>query len=183
MRIKADLVLLLVAILWGSAFAAQRTAGLLGSVYVFNAARFLVAAVLLLPFALRGRLAPGQLQWMFAAGAVLFMASALQQAGLVTTTAGNAGFLTSLYVVLVPLVLFIGWREKARPMALIAVARLLASARICSPRPVGTKYWRATFSNLLAPCSGPCTLCCWASMPLATKRCPSRRGKWWSRVH
>ena len=52
--------------------------------------------------------------WMVAAGVILFTASALQQAGLKTTTAGNAGFLTSLYVVLVPLVLFVGWRRKAR---------------------------------------------------------------------
>jgi drug/metabolite transporter (DMT)-like permease len=132
MRIKADLILLLVAVLWGSAFVAQRTAGLLGSVYVFNAARFLVAAILLIPFAFRSRPTKSQLLWTLAAGGVLFTASALQQAGLTSTTAGNAGFLTSLYVVMVPLVVLLGWGEKPRPPALIAVGLAAVGAYLLS---------------------------------------------------
>ncbi len=131
-RIKADLVLLIVAVLWGSAFAAQRTAGILGSVYVFNAARFFLAAALLLPFVGRFRLAAGQIRWMVAAGVILFTASALQQTGLRTTTAGSAGFLTSLYVVLVPIVMFIMWKEKARFTAVIAVALAALGAYLLS---------------------------------------------------
>ncbi len=42
----------------------------------------------------------------------MFGAAGLQQAGLETTTAGNAGFITTLYVVLVPIILVIFWREK-----------------------------------------------------------------------
>jgi drug/metabolite transporter (DMT)-like permease len=132
MRFRADLVLLVVAVLWGSAFAAQRTAALWGSVYVFNGARFLVAAVLLLPFAARRPLRRGQLAWMLAAGVILFTASALQQAGLKTTTASNAGFLTSLYVVLVPLVLLIGWGEKPGALALAAVTLAALGAYMLS---------------------------------------------------
>jgi drug/metabolite transporter (DMT)-like permease len=132
MRLRADLVLLLVAALWGSAFVAQRTAGLLGSVYVFNAARFLVAALLLLPFAFRRRLTRSQVLWMAIAGTVLFAGSALQQAGLTSTTAGNAGFLTSLYVVLVPLVLFVGWGERPKATALVAVALAAVGAYMLS---------------------------------------------------
>jgi drug/metabolite transporter (DMT)-like permease len=45
----------------------------------------------------------------------------VQQLGLVYTTAGNAGFITSLYVVLVPVVLFIIWREKTHWISLVAV--------------------------------------------------------------
>jgi drug/metabolite transporter (DMT)-like permease len=112
MRLKADLVLLLVAVLWGSAFAALRAAGLVGSVFFFNAARFLVAGIILLPFAVRTPVTWTQVWWACAAGMVLFIASALQQAGLRTTTAGNAGFLTSLYVVFVPLVMFFGWNDR-----------------------------------------------------------------------
>jgi drug/metabolite transporter (DMT)-like permease len=41
--------------------------------------------------------------------------------GVVYTTAGNAGFLTSLYVVLVPIILFLLWREKTHWMAVVAV--------------------------------------------------------------
>jgi drug/metabolite transporter (DMT)-like permease len=56
---------------------------------------------------------------------ILFTAAALQQAGLLTTTAGNAGFITSLYVVIVPFVMLIAWRE--RPGWLAVLAALLAA--------------------------------------------------------
>jgi drug/metabolite transporter (DMT)-like permease len=59
---------------------------------------------------------------MFIAGFILFLGSALQQMGLVYTTAGNAGFITSLYVVLVPVLLFLLWREKAHWISVVAVA-------------------------------------------------------------
>ena len=131
MRLKADLTLLLVSIIWGSAFVAQRVAGQLGSVYLFNGARYLLAALVVSPFALRAvRLAPvkdtdaifQQYKWILIAGSLLFMGSALQQVGLLFTTAGNAGFITSLYVVLVPLVLFLIWREKFHWLSIAAVA-------------------------------------------------------------
>lgn len=121
MRLKADLTLLLVAILWGSAFAAQRVAGQLGSVFFFNAARFLVAGLILLPIGVRHRIPRQQIPWMAVAGTILFLGGGLQQAGLVTTTAGNAGFITSLYVVIVPFVMLVGWRERPHWLAVIAV--------------------------------------------------------------
>jgi len=129
MRFKADLTLLIVSIFWGSAFVAQRVAGQMGSVYLFNGVRYLLAAVIVLPFAIRIRLLSSptrtisreQYQWMLIAGFILFLGSALQQLGVVYTTAGNAGFITSLYVVLVPIVLFIIWREKAHWISIIAV--------------------------------------------------------------
>ena len=52
---------------------------------------------------------------------MLFLGSALQQLGLVYTTAGNAGFITSLYVVLVPVVLFLIWRERVHWISIVAV--------------------------------------------------------------
>jgi drug/metabolite transporter (DMT)-like permease len=62
-----------------------------------------------------------QYKWMFVAGGVLFLGSALQQAGMLYTTAGNAGFITGLYVVLVPFVLFAFWREKPHWLSVVAV--------------------------------------------------------------
>ena len=59
---------------------------------------------------------------MLIAGFFLFAGSALQQTGMLYTTAGNAGFITSLYVVLVPIVLVLVWRETFHWTALIAVA-------------------------------------------------------------
>jgi EamA-like transporter family. len=53
-----------------------------------------------------------QYKWMSIAGFFLFLGSALQQAGMQYTTAGNAGFITSLYVVLIPILLFFFWGEK-----------------------------------------------------------------------
>ncbi|NOT05998.1 MAG: DMT family transporter [Anaerolineales bacterium] len=132
MRLKADLTLLVVSIIWGSAFVAQRVAGQMGSVYLFNGARYLLAALVVLPLAIRvGRASSptsqvmkyprDQYKWMFVAGFLLFLGSAFQQAGLVYTTAGNAGFITSLYVVLVPMALFFVWREKPHWISIVAV--------------------------------------------------------------
>lgn len=129
MRLKADLTLLLVSIIWGSAFVAQRVAGQMGSVHLFNGARYLLAALVVLPFAVFGnrrasptyRIPGDQYKWMFIVGFVLFFGSAVQQAGLLYTTAGNAGFITSLYVVFVPIVLFLFWQEKVHWISIFAV--------------------------------------------------------------
>lgn len=129
MRLKADLTLFLTALIWGSAFTAQRVAGQQGAVYLFNGMRFLLGSLVLLPLAMRTkrigrmmeRISRAQWLWMGVAGVVLFVGTALQQVGLQYTTAGHAGFLTSLYVVFVPFVLFIGWRERSHWQALAAV--------------------------------------------------------------
>ena len=108
-RIQADLALLSTAIIWGSAFVAQRTASEQNP-YLFNGLRFLLAGVVLLPalfFTSRSRVSSHKLDrqaWsgLLLAGLVLACGAAFQQAGLRYTTAGNAGFITGLYVILVP---------------------------------------------------------------------------------
>lgn len=133
MRFKADLTLLLVSIIWGTAFVAQRIAGESGGVYLFNGARYLLAGLVVLPFLHRGQPLPrAQIRWMLAAGFLLFVAAALQQAGLLYTSAGNAGFITSLYVVFVPIVLWIGWRERPGWLAVTAVAVAIFGAYLLS---------------------------------------------------
>jgi drug/metabolite transporter (DMT)-like permease len=112
----------------------------MGGVYYFNAARYLLAALVVLPLALRVgqignltyRMPREQYKWMFIAGFLLFAGSALQQAGMVYTTAGNAGFITSLYVVLVPFALFFVWREKPHWMSIVAVVLAGAGAFLLS---------------------------------------------------
>ncbi len=131
-RLKADLTLFFVAIIWGSAFSAQRIAAQSGSVYLFNGSRFLLAAVLLIPFLRNARFDRKQIYWIGAAGGILFVASVLQQAGMLTTTAGNAGFLTSLYVVFVPVLLFILWKEKPHWFAWVAVMMASSGAFLLS---------------------------------------------------
>ena len=129
MRLKADLTLFAISIIWGSAFVAQRVAGQVGSVYIFNGVRYLLAALVVLPFAYRSFRASGpaqnisssQYKWMIIAGFFLFIGSALQQAGVKYTTAGNAGFITSLYVVFIPILLFLFYGEKPHWVFVLAV--------------------------------------------------------------
>jgi drug/metabolite transporter (DMT)-like permease len=112
-RVRADLLLLLAALLWGSAFVPQRLAAAHLGYFLFNGLRFLLGALVLLPWA-RPRRRPTRtfFHWSSIAGILLVGAAACQQAGLKFTTAGNAGFLTGLYVVLVPVVLRVLWRQK-----------------------------------------------------------------------
>jgi len=139
MRLKADITLFIISIIWGSAFVAQRVAGQLGSVYLFNGARYILAGLVVFPIAWRARQVANltyipreQYRWMFVAGFLLFVAAALQQAGMLYTTAGNAGFITSLYVVLVPFVVFVGWKEKPHWMSVVAVGLAGAGAYLLS---------------------------------------------------
>jgi drug/metabolite transporter (DMT)-like permease len=134
-RFRADLILLLVALIWGSAFAVQRIAAQYFDVFTFNGLRFLLGGLVLIPFsklnpfnktnhsqkgaplaAAKSESTPivdlKSLTYITLAGGLLFGAAGLQQAGLKTTTAGNAGFITTLYVVLVPVILVLFWREK-----------------------------------------------------------------------
>jgi drug/metabolite transporter (DMT)-like permease len=111
-RLQADLLLFLVAVIWGSAFVAQRVAAAYVGPFVYNGARFLVGGLALV-FVVGRRWRELERREVIGgglAGLVLFAAAALQQAGLSFTTAGKAGFITGLYVVLVPLFLAMGWR-------------------------------------------------------------------------
>jgi drug/metabolite transporter (DMT)-like permease len=122
-RLQADALLLITAVIWGGAFAAQRAAVEGAGVFFFNGSRFLLGASILLPFALkRPPIGRARLPLVGLAGALLFGASALQQAGLRLTTAGNAGFITGLYVVLVPLLLRVAWGQRLQRAAWAAAA-------------------------------------------------------------
>ncbi len=113
---RADALLLLTATIWGFAFVAQRVGMEYVGPFTFNGVRFALGSLSLVPllFVLdrrpaRGRqlLPPaGKVNLMAGgglAGLFLFAGASLQQAGLVYTTAGNAGFITGLYVVIVPI--------------------------------------------------------------------------------
>jgi drug/metabolite transporter (DMT)-like permease len=115
-------MLLIVAVVWGSTFVAQRVAAQYLGPFSYNGLRFLLGAVALLPL-LRGRWrATTRYEWKggLLAGLLLVGGAGLQQAGLKFTTAGKAGFITGLYVVLVPLLLALGWRQWLQPSAWIA---------------------------------------------------------------
>ena len=133
MRLKADLQLFLVTVLWGSAFAVMRLAAGHHTIFLLNGSRFLLGGLILLPLTkLRGAFNRSNLVFVALAGFALYAAIAFQQAGLVTTTAGNAGFITSLYVVIVPIGLWIFWHERPSPMMGIAIPMAIAGGFLLS---------------------------------------------------
>ncbi len=123
--LKADVLLLTTATIWGCAFVAQRVGGQYVEPYTFNAIRFVLGALALSPIVWRGlknRGTPGPLAyrepvlryllWGGLAGLCLFAGASLQQIGLLYTTAGKAGFITGLYVVFVPIgAMFFGAKQ------------------------------------------------------------------------
>ncbi len=129
--LRTDALLLLAAAIWGFAFVAQRAGMAHVGPFTFNAARFGLGALVLLPFI--GAAARSQFRSTEAwrggalAGAVLFAGASLQQWGIVTTTAGKAGFITGLYVIIVPLLGLLEGRRTGRGTwlgAALAVAGL-----------------------------------------------------------
>jgi drug/metabolite transporter (DMT)-like permease len=109
--LKAEMLLLLAAIIWGFAFVAQRVGMDHVGPFTYNGVRFMLGALSLLPLLWLGRrsapIVAGDWRPILGggllAGLILFAGASLQQVGIVYTTAGKAGFITGLYVVIVPL--------------------------------------------------------------------------------
>lgn len=117
---KANFILLLTAFIWGLAFVAQRAGMEHIGPFAFNAIRFALGTLSLLPLLWLRRNKKSQayntqtlLRAGLLSGLLLFLGSSFQQIGMVYTTAGNGGFITSLYVILVPL-LGLFWKQKVQ---------------------------------------------------------------------
>jgi drug/metabolite transporter (DMT)-like permease len=144
--IRANLLLLLTAMIWGSAFVAQDVAMDSMGPFTFNAVRMALAVLALLPsISLLDRIAkkrnPGReirtlktmtkdqkrrlLTGGLVCGLVMSGGVAFQQYGLLYSSAGKAGFITAMYIVLVPLT-GIFFRHRVRLMVWGAVALCLA---------------------------------------------------------
>ncbi|MDR2807516.1 MAG: DMT family transporter [Spirochaetaceae bacterium] len=127
-KIKADLMLLLTACIWGFGFVAQRSGMEYVGPFTFNGVRFILGGGSLLPLIWYrnrkgGAAADKKLLFRFSllAGAVLFLAVTLQQLGMMFTTAGNAGFITGIYVIMVPIFgIFLG--RKTGPVTWLGAA-------------------------------------------------------------
>ena len=113
-RLRANGLLLLTALIWGAAFVSQRVSMDYIGPFTFLCARSLLGGAALLPLiAVFDRRIPGEkatpeeektlLLGGLLCGAVLCLASALQQIGIQYTSVGKAGFLTAMYIVMVPL--------------------------------------------------------------------------------
>src|SRR5579864_3850670 len=103
-RLRADLLLLLTAFIWGTAFIAQKSGNASMDPVSFVGARFLLSALALIPLAWyeskqqTAALTRRDLAVAGAIGLCLFVGASLQQIALVTITVTNGGFLTALYV-------------------------------------------------------------------------------------
>ena len=118
--IKADILMLIAAAIWGFAFVAQRQGMETMGPFLFNTARFFIGVAVLSPLVWylskkkksSNKVEVSTKKLIFAgtiAGLFLFAASSFQQVGLQYTTAGKAGFITGLYIFFVPLIgLFLG---------------------------------------------------------------------------
>jgi drug/metabolite transporter (DMT)-like permease len=111
---------LFVALIWGSAFVAQAMAMRSLGAFTFTGLRFLLGAVVVAPFArsewrtlrAQGR-APGlrDASRIGGLGTLLLLGAAMQQIGMQGTTVTHAGFLTALYIPLVPVFAWVAFRR------------------------------------------------------------------------
>ena len=121
--------LLLCSLIWGLAFVAQKKASENITPLFLNGIRFLIAGIILIPvsiyvikkkkattLSIRKTLLIG-----FLTGLFLGIASNIQQFGIERTTTGKAGFLTAMYIVLVPIFTFIVFKKKLTIMQIIGI--------------------------------------------------------------
>ena len=142
-KFRHSVYLLLAALFWGTTFVAQSIAMETLQPFTYNACRFLLGAVIVLPAAiLTGRTDSRSVNYRTAStpdglsdartsvrrllsggilcGICLFIAGGFQQVGIVYTTAGKSGFITALYIVMVPLLgLFL--HRKCSPLILLSI--------------------------------------------------------------
>ncbi|MCD7862730.1 MAG: DMT family transporter [Lachnospiraceae bacterium] len=133
--LRQSLLLLLTATIWGVAFVAQSVGMDYVQPFTFNAVRNLIGAAVLVPvIALlnkNNRKSAGDKQTSrknllaggLSCGVILFIASSLQQFGIQYTSVGKAGFITAMYIVLVPIFgIFLHQKTGLRVWAAVAMA-------------------------------------------------------------
>lgn len=142
-NVRANILLTITALIWGTAFVAQVQGMDHVGPFTFIFARNIIAGIFLLlvikvmdmnrkgknnaetPVELENRKKQrrDELIGGFFCGTVLFVAMSLQQVGILDTTAGKAGFITSLYIVLVPVLgIFIGKKVNLRVWVCVFIA-------------------------------------------------------------
>lgn len=140
-RIQANLLLTLVALIWGSAFVFQNRAMADVGPLLFTGVRFLIGALVVLPFAVlewrrlgrEGRPLRRLDGWHIAGlGGLMTLGAVMQQIGIQYTSVTNAGFLTAIYVPLVPVLAWLLLGQIAHWSAWPAAAGCLVGAFLLS---------------------------------------------------
>lgn len=109
-ELQSSILLLLTAMIWGFAFVAQRVGMDYLGAFTYNGIRFLLGSISLIPvIKIFGKSSIEEddnksiIKYGILAGCILFIGATLQQVGLIYTTAAKAGFITTLYIILVPI--------------------------------------------------------------------------------
>lgn len=140
-RIQANLLLTVVALIWGSAFVAQNRAMADVGPLLFTGVRFLVGSLVVLPLAVlewrrlgrEGRpLSPLDGSHIAGLGGLMMLGAVMQQVGIQFTSVTNAGFLTAVYVPLVPVLAWLLLRQVAHWSVWPAAAGCLVGAFLLS---------------------------------------------------
>lgn len=186
--LRSAALLVLTAAIWGAAFVAQSAGMDYIGPFTFGGLRTLLGAVVLVPVAWAMHRGGKPVPWKktliggAVSGVVFFAATSLQQVGIQYTTAGKAGFITALYVVLVPLCgLALGKKPGALVWAGVALAcaglyllcvtdgfSLGAATRSCSGARSAS---RRTFSSSTASPPTPTALCSRSCSSPSRARC------------
>ena len=138
-------MLLATALIWGLAFVAQSDGMNYVGPFTYNATRTLLGGFVLIPAILflkatdKNKKSPDKQKAPFrttllggiCCGIVFFVASSLQQTGIMMTTVGKAGFITALYIVIVPLIGVIIYRKTSLRIWLCAAAAVAGFYMLC----------------------------------------------------
>lgn len=139
--LTGSLMLLLTALIWGTAFVAQSVGMKYVGPFTFNCVRSFIAGFALIPIIAIFKAADRDKKRIFsvkqtliggiACGVMLYLGSAFQQCGIVLTTAGKAGFITALYIVIVPLLEYIIFKRTTRKIWLCVFIAICGFYLLC----------------------------------------------------
>ncbi len=146
-KLRSNIMLIAAAMIWGFAFVAQSVGMDYVEPFTFNAVRIFIAGIVLVLYILfrnlldkreniKPKIITGEYKRNIIAGGVLcgialFAASSLQQIGLQYTTAGKAGFLTALYIVMVPILGIFNRRRASGKVWLGVVIAVIGMYLLC----------------------------------------------------
>lgn len=145
-NLRGSAMLLLAAIIWGTAFVAQSEGMHYVEPFTYNGIRTLIGGIVLVPVIMlfkKANIHPGASSGGAKAsagttviggivcGSVLFTASSFQQVAISMTTAGKAGFITALYIVIVPLIEFVLYRKSSKRIWLCVFIAITGFYLLC----------------------------------------------------